>query len=306
MMTKSLLAATTLSLFAGACLKQDAAPAEIAAAIPTADQVSIKLKTASQDRTIGQLANWYVATRDITQTFNGGSAWVLVLVHTIIAFPVTSVNGDVYTWGPWSGALDPANYKLDVTAIGDGTYAYKLSGQSKTTANATFEVIIDGTADPRAGDLLGSGEFLIDFDASRRVNPVDAGDAKGQVDAKYDLAAHHLDLTIMTTDAAGAPVDASYAYNDTADGGGDMTFTVQGDVGGGPALETANLKSRWLASGAGRADAHISGGDLGAQVVTASECWNTMFGRTFYLDSANFAPTEGAAASCVFATADAP
>ncbi len=313
MMTKSLLALTTVSLFAGACVKQDAAPSEIAAAIPTSDQVSIKLPTSAtvshiigQEKTIGQLANWYVATRDITQMFNGGTAWVLILIHSIVALPVSSVNGNVYTWGPGSGALDPANYKLDVTANGDGTYAYAFSGQSKTVANAPFEVIIDGTADPRAGDNLGSGEFLIDFDASRRVNPVDAGTATGSVDAKYDLAAQHLDLTIMTTNAAGQPVDANYEYNNTPDGGGDMTFAVQADEGGGPALETAQLKSRWLATGAGRADANISGGDLGTQVVTASECWDTMFGRTFYTDNANFAPTEGTAASCVFATADAP
>jgi hypothetical protein len=305
-MTKSLLAASTLSLLVGACLKQEAAPTEIAKSIPTADQVTIKLPTASQNRTIGQLANWYVATRDITRTFNGGAAWVLVTVHSIVQLPVTSVEGNVYTWGPGSNALDPADYKLDVTAVGDGTYGYKLSGRSKTVAGAQFEVIIDGSADPRAGDDKGSGEFLIDFDAGRRVNPIDAGDSKGQVDAKYDLAAKHLDLTIMTTDANNSPVAADYAYNETADGGGNMQFDITGDTGGGPALENVSLNSRWLATGAGRADAEISGGDLGLQQVTASECWSTSFARTFYTDSANFSPTEGDAGSCAFTTAAPP
>jgi len=129
MMTKlfqSLLATTcVVSLAATGCVRKDAAPTdEINKAIPTADQVSIKLP--AQARTVGQLANYYVVTRDVTRTFNGGSGWVLVLLHTIVQYPVTSVHGDTYTWGPWSDALDPAEYKLDVTANLDGTFDYTL------------------------------------------------------------------------------------------------------------------------------------------------------------------------------------
>ena len=309
-MMKSLLAATcTLSLVA--CIKQDEGPKDIDRALPTADQVSIKLpettaRLIDQQNAVGQLATWYVATRDVTRTFNGGSAWVLVLLHAIVQFPVTSVHGDTFTWGPWSQALDPAEYKLDVRAVGDGTFAYQLSGRSKTQANAQFEVVIDGTADPRAGDQKGSGQFLIDFDAGRRVNPIDASDAKGSVDVKYDLAQRHLDLTIMSTDAAGQPVSADYAYNQATDGGGDMVFDVNSNIDSKPANETVTLRSRWLGNGSGRADARIAGGDLGSFQATASECWNTMFGRVFYTDSGNFAPTEGAEAACAFATADLP
>ncbi len=308
---KSLLAATcTLSLVA--CIKQDEGPKDIDRALPTADQVSIKLPETTarvidqQQDAVGQLATWYVATRDVTRTFNGGSAWVLVLLHAIVQFPVTSVHGDTFTWGPWSQALDPAEYKLDVRVVGDGTFAYQLSGRSKTQANAQFEVVIDGTADPRAGDQKGSGQFLIDFDAGKRVNPIDSSDAKGSVDVKYDLAQRHLDLTIMSTDAAGKPVSADYAYNQAVDGGGDMVFDVNSNIDGKPANETVTLRSRWLGNGSGRADARIAGGDLGAFQATASECWDTMFGRVFYTDSGNFAPTEGAQTACAFATADLP
>jgi hypothetical protein len=269
---KSLLAASaTLSLVA--CVQQDAAPKEIDRALPTSDQVSIKLRDSStasartlsgEQDAVGQLANWYVATRDVTRTFNDGSVWVLTLIHAIVQTPATTVNGDTFTWGPGSKPLDPADYRLDVRALADGTYSYKLSGRSKTQANAQFEVVIDGTADSRAGDDKGTGEFTIDFDAGKRINPIDSSDAKGLVDVTYDLAKHHLDLTIMSTDALGHPVNADYAYNEAADGAGDMTFDVSGDAGGGPKLETITLRSRWLANGAGRADARIAGGDLGA------------------------------------------
>ena len=104
---KHLLAASALSLLTVACVKQDQTPDELRTAIPTADQVGIKLPGASA-KTVGQLANWYVATRDVTRTFNGGSAWVLVTVHTIIEFPVVVItrsaspmtSSRVVTWKP--------------------------------------------------------------------------------------------------------------------------------------------------------------------------------------------------------------
>lgn len=313
MMTKSFLAATaTLGLSLVACVKQDEAPQNIDKALPTADQVSIKLpQTAARTidgNAVGQLATWYVTTRDVTRMFNGGSAWVLTLVHAIVQFPSTSTRGNTITWGPWSDALSPAEYKLDVKVVGDGTYAYTLSGRSKTRASATFEVVVDGIADPRAGELAGSGEFLIDFDAGKRVNPVDSGDAKGSVDVRYNLAQRHLDLTVMSTDDQGKPVSADYAYNDTAAGAGDMAFDVSSDFAGSATSlkETLTLRSRWLATGAGRADARIGGGDFGTAQITASECWNTMFNRVFYKDSLNLAPIEGAETACAFATQDLP
>src|SRR5262249_58279644 len=141
---------------------------------------------------------------------------------------VPSHKGDVYTGGPWSDTLDPAEYKLDVTANADGTFDYQLSGRSKTMANAQFEVVIDGHADPRAGDDKGTGNFLLDFDAGRRVNPIDSGDAKGQVDVHYDLAARHLDLHIMTTDPNGGALAADDAPEETAGHPGDKTSHLQG------------------------------------------------------------------------------
>ena len=301
---KSSLLAATAAMSLVACIKQDEAPNELRTAIPTADQVKIKLPQTTT-RAVGDLAEWYVATRNVTRTFNGGAGWVLVLVHTIVQYPVTTVSGDTYTWGPWSEALDPAEYKLDVRAIGDGTYEYQLSGRSKTLAGAQFEVIIDGKADPRLGDAKGNGQFLIDFEAGRRVNPIDAGDAKGQVDVRYDLTARHLDLGIMSTNDLGEPVMADYAYNEAADGAGDMVFNVDGNAGGTAAQEHITLRSRWQSNGLGRADARLAGGDLATGAI-ASECWDGQFRRTFYTDSVNFAPTEGDVAACAFSTTDLP
>jgi hypothetical protein len=305
LLTKSLATVALASSLVACIIQKDETPSELRRAIPTADQVKIELPE-SNARAVGDLAEWYVATRNITRTFNGGSAWVLVLVHAIVQYPVTSVAGNTYTWGPWSDALDPAEYKLDVVDNLDGTYTYQLSGRSKTEANSQFEVVIDGFADPRLGDNKGNGSFTLDFDASRRVNPIDSDpDARGSITAGYDLSARHLDLAIDSTDDNGDPVNANYEYNRTLDGGGDMVFNINGDAGGTSAQEQITLRSRWQSNGAGRADARLSGGDLATSAI-ASECWSTTFRRTYYTDNVEFQPTEGAVADCAFGTADLP
>jgi len=309
-MFKSLLTATcAFSLAAAGCVKQDAPPDAIKSAIPTSDQVKINLPqnaTRTESPMIGQTATYYVATRTFTVGFNGGAAFVLLLIHAIVETPVTSVNGNVYTWGPGSGnALDPAIYKLDVTANADGTFDYVFSGAAKTAPNH-FVAIVDGHADPRPGEGKGNGTFLLDFDAARAIDPVDNANNHGQVTANYDLTARHLDLSIMSTDANGQPAALDYAYDEGADGSGDMTLDLLANVGGTAAVEDVTLRSRWLATGAGRGDARIAGGDLGSAQAIVSECWSQSFLRVYYTDSVNFQPTEGNPAMCAFSTVDLP
>jgi hypothetical protein len=303
---KTLLSTSVvLSLAATGCVKQDDPPEDLQRAIPTADQVKIELPQ-NQQRMLGEIADYYRVTRDVTRTLNGGTAWVLILIHAIVQYPVTSTNGNVYTWGPWSDALDPAEYRLDVTDNGDGTYDYILSGRNKTVAGSAFETVIDGHADTTPGHLQGNGDFKVDFDAGKRVNPIDSGDAKGNVVVQYDLAARHLDMVAMAPDANGNPAMFEYAYNKALDGGGDMAFNVTADGGGTALPENIVIRSRWQADGAGRGDARLAGGDLGAAQAIASECWNGLFRRVFYTDNVNWQPTEGVVSDCAYGTADLP
>lgn len=301
---KSLLAAAAVSTLAVGCIKTDA-PSEVSRAIPTSDQVQIKLP-AGQNRSVGQLSDYYVTTRSVTATLNGGSAWVLVLIHSIVQLPPTSVTGNIYTWGPGSSALDPADYRLDVTANADGTFDYVLSGQPKTDPSVGFLMLITGHADPTAGEDLGTGNFDISFDNIHTVDPIDNPTAQGDVVVDYNLATHHLGLSLAALAIDGTPETASYAYDESPDGSGDMTFDIHANVGGTAALEEVTMRSRWLATGEGRGDARITGGDLGSDQAIASECWSTTFLETYYTDNQNFQPTMGDLSSCAFADQDLP
>jgi len=307
---RSLVLTLGLGAAAAGCVQKDNDPHEFTRAIPQAEDVRIKLPEGSDAlRTVGQIADWYVATRNVTRTLNGGTAWVLIVVHTIVQFPPTSVDGATATWGPWSGALDPAEYRLVVTADDDGSFDWHLDGRSKTVAGAEFESVVIGDAFPSDPVGRGHGTFTLDFDAAERVNPVD-NDGRGVIDVDYDLAARTLAIHVATVeDRAGSPtaVEYDYAYAEAADGSGDMSFAVHGDTAdAGPAAEEALLRSRWLATGAGRSDVRLSSGDLADVEVVASECWDTTFRRVYYTDSVQWQPTEGDAAACAFADQDLP
>jgi hypothetical protein len=301
----SLVASAVLGVSLGACVQPNDGPHEIARVLPRAEDVQIKLPdtAASNAFAVGDIAPWYVATRDVTRTLNGGTAYVLILVHTIVLFPPTSKTDDSYVWGPHHEPLDPAEWRLTVTELADGTYDWKLDGRSLTEAEASFETLIGGNAN---GD--GTGDFTLDFDAAERVNPID-NDGKGLVAVSYDIPKRTLDMTIDSVEDVNGtqtPVHFDYAYAEASDRSGDMVFTILADTDDpGTAKEEATLRSRWLSTGAGRADIRLRNGDLDAE-VTASECWNTMFRRTYYADSAQWLPTEGSASDCAFASSDLP
>lgn len=281
-------------------------------ALPTADGVKIEVPDSAGYRAVGDLADYYVITRSLSRDLNGGAAWVLLLVHTIVQFPATSVDGATHTWGPWSDALDPAEWRLVVTALADGSYDWRFDGKSKTVAAADFTTVISGNAVPGAEPHRGQGTFLMDFDAAEEVDPID-NDGRGTVEIAYDLENRDdtpatLTMAIDSRDDLGNPVHFDYDYARNIDGSGDLVFGIHGDLDDeGGAAEDAIIRSRWLPTGAGRADVMVSDGDLGQGVtVTGSECWDESFGRVFYGDSAGWMATEGDEADCAFADQDLP
>ncbi len=71
----------------------------------------------------------------------------------------------------------------------------------------------------------------------------------------------------------------TFTYEILADGSGEMTFTLVGNVIPGPAIETAGRQRQWLATGDGRATLTVVSGD-GAG-LTQTECWDATFEATY-------------------------
>src|SRR5688572_478882 len=99
-MTKHVVTSLVLgSLLAVGCKPEPDVEA-IRQALPEAASVQIKVPDAG-GRVLGETAKFYAITRGVSVDLNRGAASILLLVRAIVAYPVTSVEGDVYVWGPW-------------------------------------------------------------------------------------------------------------------------------------------------------------------------------------------------------------
>ena len=298
----------TLLMFTTAACEEKGDEAAARDALPSAEYVKINLpegasKPGGALEKVGELSPAYLTTLATALTLNTGAAFVLILVRVIVAFPVTSVEGDTLVWGPWHDDGDPGEYKLTARLSDEGVWEWALSGRRFGTAG-TFQTVVSGFATP-GRPRRGSGSFSIDFEVARAIDP--ASDGEGELDVEYDLERDPVTLVMDAEKLAPMPSGGSalqtfhYDYSETRDHAGELGFAIYGDTDD-PASgwEMSDFRSRWQADGAGRADVSVTGGDMGTGSATATECWDAHFLRTYYTDSVAWIPTEGSPSSCVF------
>lgn len=253
----------------------------------------------------GAQSEFYKLTREVTVFVNSGTAATLLLVEKIVRYPATSTTADSATWGPHTEPLSPNTWKLTVVRTAPETYSYTLEGKGKTEADSAYRVVLSGNH-VNLGQNLGTGSFLIDWDKDRQL-PENANNfgtvtvtyARTSATATTQIDADFVQVRHGTTEPR---VDAQYRYAATPGQGGAFEFQLAKDfVDTTPALENGKIKSRWLESGAGRADTQVSGGDL-ASPVTINECWDSGFLSRFQQTSYSPAQNYGAASICAFAT----
>lgn len=273
------------------------------AALPRATDVQVKVPSTSARVTpgranlVGETATFYTLTRGVSVTLNGGTAWVLLLVHTIAEFPVTSVDGDTLIWGPWDGdALQPSQYRLTASEDATGEWTWAIEAHKKSETSGAFDAVASGTTNGE-----GVGTIALDFDKAETYDPA-GNSAEGQLSVAYDIVARKvtMDYSHDDTEPGGVPAVASfhYDYDAAADGAGVFSYDIHADLdNNGSAWEHATIDSSWLATGAGRSDFSITGGDV-PTTVTGSECWDTSFLRVYFTATAGWAATEGTASAC--------
>lgn len=276
-------------LFAVACGSDK--DTDFQSALPSQEALTVNAPQQSNALIEGQLSGYYVITRLATVGVNSTVAGIFNGLEDIVRNPPTSVDGNTAVWGPGSGdALDRNEYKLTVTGE-DAKFEYKLEYRRKNTDGA-FIVLASGHSDKSDGRGDGKGDLFIDVTAwgESTVRPCDRGTA----DITYDTTTQPQKLAIAFSDFRSCDEEedgeysADYYYDRMADGSGNFQFNTVGDIQAGTrspvALEDLVIRSRWNATGAGRSDIKISGGDLqleGAAAVSASECWDSNFAVTF-------------------------
>lgn len=264
-------------------------------------------------------ARWYGFTRAVTTGVNVVSGVVLASVWAIVHTEPSAIENGEAIWGPYTEALKPVTYRFRVTRVADASYDYVLEGRPKSsTSDSDYRAVLTGHGYGKRHEQHGEGEFSIDLDTARELDPFEHEDDSGSV-----RIVHHLphDLTSggdalprtivaeVKPNPAVNPESFTVTSEAAEDGTGTLHVDAEGDVDDEDVtkskLEDIVVDSRWRADGAGRADIAIAGGDVPADlgVVTAVECWGADFARSYYSDSVGIEASEGEASACVY---DAP
>jgi hypothetical protein len=267
-------------------------------------QISLPIAWDAKDAGTRDWAVFYLMTAEVTEDVNGFVGSVLGTLTTITSYPPSSVDesGLTATWGPWGKGLDPVSTRLDVTHdTTEGDYLWTLLEWPRDGEESSATSVVDGQIDAGATHEASTGRFTVDFTAMNAMDPT--VNATGIFDVDYDIGPDEVSGTATFTDFSAGMQDASYAYDQSAAGDGVMDLAVNVDVNANGVMEILYIRSRWLASGAGRSDVYVTAGDFGEAVHTASECWDTSFERSYFVASYSTV-VEGDLATCVFADAD--
>ena len=259
-------------------------------------------------------AKWYGFTREMRDGVNHVTGDVLFGVWKVIQTAPTTVSKDSAIWGPWLGdGLAAARYQFRITRVGLDEYDYVLEGHPKaSTSDSDFEAVLSGHGFGKLHVKHGQGQFEIDLDVAKALDPFGHETDSGSVTITHDLPhdfLENLGALPRTITAAVSPAgEAHYTVESVAkqDFTGSIHVDAHVDIDDAKStqLEDVVIDSRWAASGAGRADIAIAGGDLPSSIalVDAVECWGSDFQQSYYDDTVGFAPTAGLASACVYAS----
>lgn len=307
------------------CVIQESGPSadKFREGIPSKDQVKLQepvtgggttgpqgfeLGMGLQDETgAGAYATYYRFTREMFDGVNLGTAAILGSIWIIVHYPPTTLEQEEAIWGPWTEALSPAEYRFRATEVAADEFDYALEARAKDTDDP-WQAVWLGQGFSKGHPDHHSGWFELDFDAANDVDPtrLNADNESGKVRVTYDLRTYPTMIRAYMTEKQG---DAWFDIRLTTekDGGGRVDIDALDDVDdlGNTEKEDVSMRSRWLSTGAGRADVTVSNGNLPAStVVRASECWSSSFQRVYWTDNIGMEPQEGAEASCAFEEAE--
>jgi hypothetical protein len=262
-------------------------------AVPEGGQLAVNIPARTSAVTLVEEAELARTTHNVTATLNGIVDGMAKIVDGVRSASPTSRASDRRTWGPFPAdqSQHPGWWvRMIVERVASAAdpqqlqFHYQLAFHHEGAADTDWPLFLDGTFQAGGTARRGLGAFDITT-ATLRAEGFDP--MFGMVDhlhAAYDTESDPLFVEMQVTNLpdatmASAPTAVTYSYQGAADGRGQMTFGLSGNLVVGPALEQVTVTSQWLASGEGRASLTITSGDGAGLMQT--ECWDRLFIPTY-------------------------
>lgn len=308
MRTFALITAALTTVALTACEPMDGDPGVYADVLPDS-RLEVNLPVELDGARTKDWSEAYLFTARVTSDVNNLVGGILTTVGAVTQFPASWSDEEANTavWGPFADALDPVETVLSVHyEPTTDEYDWAIAQRPKELAgdDTAWVAVIAGHVDAGATRDDSTGWMAIDFTAANELNPNQT--ATGTFGVTYDI-----DPDGVSAEAGfegftdgGDEVDAYYRYGQDFGGDGFMDLVWTEDLHPGPVGdETLAMRSRWLSTGEGRADAVVFDGDLAAPGAL-TDCWDTAFEVAYYDQSWSDEEDRGEEAACAFDQAE--
>jgi hypothetical protein len=255
-------------------------------------------------------AEYYRVTLSAIANFNALVNKLTGLIDGVRGNVPTSRNGDERIWGPWP-AEDQPNWEIRVVMQRSTVSAtllhidYSVQIRPLGSDDSAWIPFLTGMYTSSGSARTGQGEIhLLVSDARAAGFPVkdDPGLADlARLDLSYDNSNFPIQVTLSILKLESATErSGKLAYQQNQDGSGRLTFDWEAQTESGGTL-TAQMVSRWIGSGAGRADvtADLTPNRAGTITTIGIDCWgvDTVATYSYRYGDAPFAADQS---SCLF------
>ena len=240
------------------------------------------------DKVTGPL---YLMTRSAIWDINGGILHIFVWLKAIVsAIPPSEETDEGYVWGPWTRDLDRITHRLVMSVINEdqGLYEFSLQGRPKNDdSDDAWVKLIEGEVVRGEEPFHGTGTLDFYFENSHILDPTLP--RNGVAKASFNTESYPYEVEVRfenfySNNNEDVLITAEYTYVKDENLSGEFTFSASVDLEEDGEIENLDVVSRWKASGSGRSDAEVTGGTLGTDFITITECWEDMYYAT-YLDT---------------------
>ncbi|MBX5483766.1 MAG: hypothetical protein IRZ16_18230 [Myxococcaceae bacterium] len=263
--------------------------------VPGADQTASTqngLQSRKDPLAVGDASRAYAETKLKAQELNSSLLTILEVVEYVRRQSPSQRGEDFRQWGPWADEKDRTQQiRLVIRRFLTAPvhYEWSIDVKRRTEPEDAWLQAIHGSYEPTDDVRRGSGTFSLDAARVREAGFMGATD-DGQLqylEVNYQTGGDPIAVELLL-DAKRAHLE--YEYEEHSDGSGRLSFDLSANwIPTGSALETLWVTSAWAASGAGRADYHVYGGntpggavDKATALAAGEECWDESFRTAYY------------------------